>query len=382
MKKLIKNLFLLLIMALFIIGIFFLMKIIYNELINYDNIETISDIPKILEDKINNSNILLVGISDKNNSKMNTYETINDNNINTSETLKENNYINTKFFYNQLSERQKLIYNGLYDNKEKLRQGDYIINYENKFSDILAQTDGSRILGVDYQTAIEAFIQENPDMFYLDINKMFLNIETTTKLFNTKYKVFIGTKDGIKYYTDDYSNVTEIEKAIDEIEKEKEKILSKLDGTDYKKIKYIHDYLINNVEYDSSYKVVGAYNIYGALVKKKCVCEGYAKAFKYLANSVGIECELVQGIGRNNSGKQENHEWNCVKLNGIWYYIDCTWDDPIVIGGNGKATSEMKYKYFLKGSNTFDKDHMVSNQFSEGGKLFAYPSVSVKDCNI
>ena len=179
----------------------------------------------MLEDKINNSNILLVGISDKNNSKMNTYETINDNNINTSETLKENNYINTKFFYNQLSERQKLIYNGLYDNKEKLRQGDYIINYENKFSDILAQTDGSRILGVDYQTAIEAFIQENPDMFYLDINKMFLNIETTTKLFNTKYKVFIGTKDGIKYYTDDYSNVTEIEKAIDEIEKEKEKIL-------------------------------------------------------------------------------------------------------------------------------------------------------------
>ena len=351
MKKLIKNLFLLLIMALLIIGIFFLVKIIYNELINYDNIETISNIPKILEDKINNSNILLVGISDNDKSKMNTYETINDNNINTSEKLKEKNYINTKFFYNQLSERQKLIYNGLYDNKEKLRQGDYIINYENKFSDILAQTDGSRILGVDYQTAIEAFIQENPDMFYLDINKMFLNIETTTKLFNTKYKVYIGTKDGIKYYTDDYSNVTEIEKAIDEIEKEKEKILSKLDGTDYKKIKYIHDYLINNVEYDSSYKAVGA-------------------------------CELVQGIGINNSGKQENHEWNCVKLNGIWYYIDCTWDDPIVIGGNGKATSEMKYKYFLKGSNTFDKDHMVSNQFSEGGKLFAYPSVSVKDCNI
>ena len=96
-------------------------------------------------------------------------------------------------------------------------------------------------------------------------------------------------------------------------------------------ILFIHDYLINNIDYDSSYQAVGTYSIYGALIEKKCVCEGYAKAFKYLLNSVGYECELLQGTATNSSGQTENHAWNAVKLNGIWYEIDTTWDDPIII---------------------------------------------------
>ena len=374
MKKLIKNFFLLLILVFLIIIITFLVKRFYIELISEENIEIISTIPNVFEQEKNSDNVLLVGISDKIKNNDNYKNEINNN-----RTLNDKSNINVNFFYNQLSNTQKIIYNGLYENKNNLIQGDYIINFNNKFEDVLSKTDGSRILGNDYQTAIEAFINDNPDLFYLDVNKMFLNIETTTRFFNTTYKVYIGAKDGIKYYSDDFNNINEIEKAILEIEDEKNRILNNLTGSDYKKIKYIHDYLINNIEYDTSYKAVGTYNIYGALVKKNCVCEGYAKAFKYLANSAGIECELVQGTGENSSGNIENHEWNCVKLDEIWYYVDCTWDDPIVIGGNGKATNAMKYKYFLKGVTTFSKDHVVSNQFSEGGKKFEYPSINEKD---
>lgn len=378
MKKLLKNCLTLLILLFLIIGIFILCKIIYKELIGEDdNVELISKIPNILIEEKKGDNILLVGIEDNNTNIQNS-----ENEINIAESYHESNNIDTNFFYNQLSERQKAIYKGIYENKNNLKQGDYVINFDNKFEEVLSQVDGSQILGTDYQTAIEAFINDNPDIFYIDINKMFLNIETSTRFFNTTYKVYIGAKDGIKYYTNDFKDITEIEQAIKEVEKEKNKILNNLEDNDYKKIKYIHDYLINNLEYDSTYHAIGTYDIYGALVEKKCVCEGYAKAFKYLTNCAGLECELVQGTGVNTSGGVENHQWNCIKLNGLWYYVDCTWDDPIIIGGNGKATKKMMYKYFLKGSKTFENDHEILNQFSEGGKLFAYPSVSIKDYNI
>ena len=140
----------------------------------------------------------------------------------------------------------------------------------------------------------------------------------------------------------------------------------------------IHDYLVDTIEYDSTYQAIGSYGIYGALIGKTCVCEGYAKSLKYLANAAGIKCEIMQGTATNSSGKTESHAWNCVKINGIWYEIDPTWDDPIIVG-SGYKTNVFKYKYFLKGSNTFEKDHILSNQFSQNGKEFEYPIISKRD---
>lgn len=119
----------------------------------------------------------------------------------------------------------------------------------------------------------------------------------------------------------------------------------------------------------------GSYSIYGALVNKLCVCEGYAKSFKYLANQFGYECEIMQGNATNSSGQTESHAWNCIKLNGKWYLVDATWDDPIIIG-TGNVSKSVKHKYFLKGLETFNKDHTPTNQFSEKGKYFDYPEIS------
>ena len=52
--------------------------------------------------------------------------------------------------------------------------------------------------------------------------------------------------------------------------------------------------------------------------------------------------------------------------------------DPIIIG-NGKITNDIKYKYFLRGTKTFNRDHKLSYQFSEGGKEFTYPEINEKD---
>lgn len=306
----------------------------------------------------------------------NIYSNIN---TNTQEVENITASLNKKFFYNQLNNTQQIIYNGLENNKDYLKQGNYKILFGNKFSELLKQENGAEELGDDYQSAIEAFVHDHPEIFYLDVNKMYLNIQTTTKFLKTTYNVYIAPAEGTTYLSEEFANTSQIEKAIMEIENAKQEILQKLQSTDYKNIIFIHDYLVDNIEYDSNYTARGTYNIYGALVEHKCVCEGYAKAFKYLLNSAGYDCELLQGIATNSSGKSENHAWNAVCLKDTWYQVDVTWDDPIIIGNLKRSNSEIKYKYFLKGTNQFNKDHTLYYQFSEKGRTFAYPKLSVTD---
>ena len=284
----------------------------------------------------------------------------------------------SKFFYEQLNDYEKKIYNGLQENKNNLKSGTYVINYGNTFSSILDKENGSELLGNYYQTAVETFTHDNSDLFFLNVNKMYLNIETTKRLGSTTYKVYIAPQANGNYYADGFSSQEQVEMAMNQIEDIKNKLVSTLSGNKYKDILKIHDYLVDNIEYDQTYHSIGTYSIYGALVKKTAVCEGYAKAYKYLLNSAGIECEILQGIGKNSSGNTESHAWNAVYLDNKWYLVDVTWDDPIIIGG-GTLTARNKYKYFLKGSETFKTDHREEYQFTENGKVFSYPEISFYD---
>ena len=374
MKSKFFNLVLSLILLILIVGIIFFGKYIFNEFFEETSAPIVYRVDKILTEDPDETN---KSTSEESSVSIGQLISSDETKINNTNSTSENR--NFKFFYNQLTSNQKVIYDGLENNKDNLKQGNYVINYKDTFSELLSQENGADMLGDDYQSAIEAFTHDNPDIFYLDVNKMYLNIETTTKMFKTKYNVYISAAKESNYLSNEFQSTAQIEKAIIEIEQIKNKIIANLKGTDYQNILYLHDYLINNIEYDSSYEQTGSYSIYGALVGKKCVCEGYAKSFKYLANSAGYECELMQGIATNSSGETESHAWNCVKLNNIWYEVDVTWDDPIVIGGNGRATNEMKYKYFLKGTNSFDKDHTLEYQFSDQGRKFAYPTISSKD---
>lgn len=283
-----------------------------------------------------------------------------------------------KFFYKQLSKNQEIIYDKLLESKDYLKQGNYKIEFGNEFYDTLSQENGDKQLWQDYQTAIEAFLHDNVDLFYLDVNKMYINIETITKLLRKSYNVYISAKEGETYFADGFTSTEQIDRAIGQIEETKNNIIRNLSGNDYKKIMTIHDYIIDNVEYDSTYEALGTYSLYGAFIGKTCVCEGYAKSLKYLANSINIECEIMQGTATNSTGKTESHAWNCIKLDGNWYLMDPTWDDPIIVG-NGYKVNVFKYKYFLKGSQSFEKDHVLSYQFSDGGKKFKYPTISERD---
>lgn len=300
---------------------------------------------------------------------------------NNSPKKEENNIItkaNTKFFYNQLTDIQKKIYSGMEDNKENMMNGTYQIEYGTVFSDILNEENGKERLGDDYQSAVEAFLYDNPDVFYIDANKLYLTVETTNRLFKKTTNVFIGPKDNSNYYVDGFKSAEQVRTAMDKINEKKEEVLRKLTNNTYRNVLKIHDYLIDNIDYDQNNTSIGSYSIYGALVDKKCVCEGYAKTLKYLLNVANIPCIIVQGTATNSTGKSESHAWNCVYVNNEWYYIDATWNDPIIIG-KGTIAKSIQYKYFLKGSKTMNKDHTLIYKFSDNGKTFWYPKVSETD---
>ena len=121
------------------------------------------------------------------------------------------------------------------------------------------------------------------------------------------------------------------------------------------KVKAVHDWMIKNVKYDYPKYLKGrlprvAHTAQGSLIKKLCVCDGYALGFKKIMKSLKIPCRVVYGKG-NGGG----HAWNMVKLGGKWYHIDVTWDDPI-LSNNNYSNTTCYYTYFLK-STSYMKKH-------------------------
>ena len=116
--------------------------------------------------------------------------------------------------------------------------------------------------------------------------------------------------------------------------------------TDYEKELAIHDYIVNNCDYSfSDDNDRSEFKSYGVLVNHKAVCEGYARATAMLLRCCGIEANLVNGdanssqdAGQNEGASYiilpdgkvaEGHSWVQAKIDGNWYNVDTTWDDPL-----------------------------------------------------
>ena len=99
--------------------------------------------------------------------------------------------------------------------------------------------------------------------------------------------------------------------------------------SDYEKEQAIHDYLVLNCAYDTSFRVENSTvesdvnKLYGILMNQKSVCNGYAEAMYILLNACDVECKIIVGTADGMP-----HAWNIVKLDGEWYQVDTTWDDP------------------------------------------------------
>ena len=110
------------------------------------------------------------------------------------------------------------------------------------------------------------------------------------------------------------------------------------DMSDYDKAKALHDYLVLNNEYDmrlySGNMPHISYTAYGDILEHTSVCAGYAYAYKMLLEEAGIPVEYV---------RNSNHAWNIVQIDGEWYHVDTTWDDP-----TPDRKGYVRYDYFLR----------------------------------
>ena len=89
------------------------------------------------------------------------------------------------------------------------------------------------------------------------------------------------------------------------------------DGTEYAKAVWLHDWLIDQMKYDSSLKWSSAES---AFTRGLGTCQSYESAYSSLLTKAGIENAETRDT-------TDGHTWNAVKLDGEWYQIDATWDD-------------------------------------------------------
>lgn len=335
------------------------------------------------KDKVNDNNLIIENVTETEEVSAEDYkdpleelerlqEEQNLNNYQSSQTVNVNN-----FYYEQLDEYGKIIYDRLYENIDKLKTGTYEADFGTEFNDLLHEENGTEVLNNSFQLAINALTFDNTDLFYIDVTKINLLTEITTRAFSTTYRVKIGG-NGQSYLADGFWDEEYVDIALGYIEDIKNNIISKTTGKDrVEQIKIVHDYLVDTVEYDLE-AGSNIYNIYGTLIDKRAVCEGYARAFKYILDDLEIPTVIACGLAKNSAGVTETHAWNYVQLeNGQWYAIDVTWDDPVIIG-SGIISDSIKYQYFLKGANKFFEDHFEDGNIV-GEADFEYPKLSVLD---
>ena len=117
---------------------------------------------------------------------------------------------------------------------------------------------------------------------------------------------------------------------------------------DREKAKILYDSLAGEIEYEEEAlydsALLNEHTAYGAVCKKKAVCDGMALAYKYLLDRCGIRCILIPGTSEG-----APHVWNTVFWDERWHESDLTWD----------TVSEAKEggQYFDLTSEEMNKDH-------------------------
>lgn len=160
-------------------------------------------------------------------------------------------------------------------------------------------------------------------------------------------------------------------------DKEADRIISNIisdDMSEYERVKAIHDWIVINVQYDyaglqNNTVAETAYNADGALRYKLAVCQGYAEAFQLLCAKAGVQAQMMYGEAGNNIDGWQSHAWNVVRINGEWYQIDCTWDDPLVNGVIVTGRDNLSYTYFLLTDTEMYSDHKLDASYTKNEKV-------------
>ncbi len=164
-----------------------------------------------------------------------------------------------------------------------------------------------------------------------------------------------GSSGVVITYTFTYYTTTANEQELTTKVNSTMKLLDLETKSEYQKIRLIHDYICDNVDYDYTYK---KYSAYEAMCTGTAVCQGYAILFYRLCKEAGLSVRVITGVG--NGGP---HAWNIVKIGDKYYNVDCTWD------GQDKET---RHTYFLLNEKDFS-NHTREDEYATQAFYAQYP---------
>ena len=146
-------------------------------------------------------------------------------------------------------------------------------------------------------------------------------------------------------------------------------LLTKDFSAQAEKVRAIYVWVANNISYDtqkyfSGRKKISALSGYEAteeaadniIRSRKAVCEGYSNLVKALCIRAGIQCEVIEGIGRPHN-EDDLHAWNIINIDGEWKLLDVTWSAGAVDMKNKKYYKNFTDKFFLSDPGEYIKSH-------------------------
>lgn len=248
------------------------------------------------------------------------------------------------------------------------------------------------------RAAYEAFDMDHPEVFWTTgtswvfIKRMYTSATDYTDTYYFILKLQEGSYQGTFDVRDaKYQSETAIRNEIAVRDSAVNSILNtdavKSASNDYEVVKALNHWLTHNNEYNldvfysgnntrtDAHKCIGA--LTGGTGDMRPVCEGYAKAFKVLCDAANIPCVITTGNAYSAPGANpESHSWNIVQIDGVWYLMDVTWNDPAVTNNSTFVSGYENEEYLLVGkdtvigSMTFGESHVSTNIISQNGLSF------------
>ena len=301
------------------------------------------------------------------------------------------------YFRNQLKEDSaaRMFYDAIeiMEQNGTLKSGTEALELTAEFpraADFCAQHQSGAIdLMAEYGAGRDAYYADHPDVFYVDFSALTVRVT----LSGSTYHLYLGAGRYPTYYTEGFTDEAQVESAIEEYQKELAKLIDAgREKTDPREqVIAVHDYLTKHVTYTDELSVSDRSHMgfirtaYGALVNHEGVCESYTRAFKAAMDALGIPCVMVSGVYRHSDKINEAHIWNEVKIDGKWYAVDVTMDDPINPNKASRIPGDDGYEnhqYLLVGEDVMSVHHYPDGAMSPGGYDFTYPSIGSEFENI